>query len=492
MNQTKDQPEFHSIEVDVNEYSDHEKRNEEKDDDDIVLHGSVSKPLTKPANKYQVTSEKFFSNGSIISPSVQEEIYQKKIGNEKSKQTIRQTFVDDDSDEEVLSHSKTASHGNASANVIAPMGGNMDDIEIMKIPKQKPSMKEKKSSKYKSGEKLTTESAVEFMIKERQMMDKEFAALRAENDFLKERVEKQQFTNQSSQSQSQTPTEKERIVVEKVIEKKVIDPNSLKWKEDAEALRRENEELKRIHAETQAKMKTQKKLANEAQEHRLFSSESNPHPPEEKDDPEDHSSDENASMMSVPRVKSNEIPPKSKKSLGIPNLDLSRTATNLSNRPVSAAPSENKSQRKKGQSQSSSPDYSGLPLILWKGGILWKIPYNGNGRPERRHVVIKKSSKAGKHSRTVKIITNSESSLHQTGLIFYPPTILWANPDKPDDLQHARELTLYEGSHVVEGYQSPAFWKNKTRGKKISPFRSLNPFTSFIASLHLPLFVLFH
>jgi hypothetical protein len=85
MSQSKEKTEFHSIDVDVNE-------NEEKDDDeDIVLHGSISKPLPKPANKYQSTSEKFFSNGSVISPSVQEEIYQKKLGNERKKQTLRQT-----------------------------------------------------------------------------------------------------------------------------------------------------------------------------------------------------------------------------------------------------------------------------------------------------------------------------------------------------------------------------------------------------------------
>lgn len=475
MNSSKEQIVFHSIEVDCDhereEVDNHNNDNGDDIDDDIVLHGSISKPLTKPANKYQLTSEKFFSNGSVISPSTQEEIYQKKMGNDKNKQTIRQNFIDDDFDEEVLSHDdpKMMSQTNTNPNMIAPIGaGSIDDIEIMKIPKQKPAMKEKKSLKNKSGEKLTTESAVEFMIKERQMMDKEFAALRAENDFLKERVEKQQFTG----SHSQIPTER---IIEKVIEKKIVDPNSLKWREDAEALRKENEELKRIHAETQAKMKTQKILANEAQEHRLYSlatnpppQESQPHHQEEKDDPEDQSSDENASMMSVPRVKANQIPPKSNKPLGVPNLDLSGTNTMKTNRPSE----NNKPHRKKGSSQPPTSSSPGLPLILWKGGILWKIPYNGNGRPERRHIVIKKSSKAGKHSRTVKIITNSESALHQTGMIFYPPTILWANPDKPDDLQHARELTLYEGAHIVEGYQSPAFWKNKTRGK--SPHSSFH------------------
>jgi hypothetical protein len=345
----------------------------------------------------------------------------------------------------------------------------------MKLPKQKPSVKEKSQrSKGRHGETISTENAVEFMIKERQLMDREFAALRAENDELKDRVDRQQ---QQPRPQSQQP---ERVIVEKVIEKKVVDPNSLKWKQDAEALRKENEELKRQHAETQAIMKTQRQLALEAQEQHSHlqttaRKEANSSSVErkddrfveEKDDPEDSSafSDDESQegVMSVRRRQSEDnLPPRPlSKSRGVPALDLSHTH-NSNSRPTSA-PSTNKSRSK--DVKDSSPNYSGLPLLLWKGGILWKIPYNGRGRPERRHVMIKKALKPGKHARSVRIITKEDSSLHQTGLIYYPPTIMWANPDKPDDLQSARELTLFEGAHVVEGYQSSAFWKSKTGGE---------------------------
>jgi hypothetical protein len=126
------------------------------------------------------------------------------------------------------------------------------------------------------------------------------------------------------------------------------------------------------------------------------------------------------------------------------------------------------------QSEGSEQDLTSLPHLLWKGGILWKIPFNGRGLPERRLVMIKRVTRPTAKSKPVRILgpdllfAPAETSTPRTGAgvgyISFPPTVIWANPEKPDDLSNARELSLSVGAHIVEGHQSPAFWKTQSRG----------------------------
>ena len=68
---------------------------------------------------------------------------------------------------------------------IVPIG-NIDDTEVYAEKTSKPLQKEKKNSKWGGkGESLTTETALQFMIKERAMMELESAKLKRENDELR-------------------------------------------------------------------------------------------------------------------------------------------------------------------------------------------------------------------------------------------------------------------------------------------------------------------
>ena len=133
----------------------------------------------------------------------------------------------------------------------------------------------------------------------------------------------------------------------------------------------------------------------------------------------------------------------------------------------------------------SASNCNTFPMLLWKGAILWKIPYNGRGVPERRLVMIKRAPLPGKKAKAVHLLgttaesgttttrtSNKKQSTPNTAADTYivnPPTIIWANPDKASDLKNARELVLYEGAHIVLGHQSPAFWKSKSRGTPLPP-----------------------
>lgn len=61
-----------------------------------------------------------------------------------------------------------------------------------------------------------------------------------------------------------------------------------------------------------------------------------------------------------------------------------------------------------------------LPIQLWKGYSFWKIPYNGIGLPEKRHVTIKKSQGNGKHAIPISFISKTPKYLSKDSKIFYP------------------------------------------------------------------------
>ena len=123
-------------------------------------------------------------------------------------------------------------------------------------------------------------------------------------------------------------------------------------------------------------------------------------------------------------------------------------------------------------------DFVDMEKILWEGGLLWKVPFNGKGIPESRIVSLKRSASASIYAKAVRIIDgdkrgdsvnlmyrkgNNKGGEDGTivGYIVYPPTLVWydANSERPDEIRNARELVLVEGSYIVTGHNTPAFSK---------------------------------
>ena len=123
-------------------------------------------------------------------------------------------------------------------------------------------------------------------------------------------------------------------------------------------------------------------------------------------------------------------------------------------------------------------DFVDIEKILWEGGLLWKVPFNGKGIPESRIVALKRSASASIYSKAVRIIDGNEGGASVNlmygkgnnnrgedgtieGYIVYPPTLVWydADSDRPDEIKNARELVLAAGSHIVTGHSTPAFSK---------------------------------
>lgn len=116
-------------------------------------------------------------------------------------------------------------------------------------------------------------------------------------------------------------------------------------------------------------------------------------------------------------------------------------------------------------SNSSSPNQEGgvkplynLPITIWNGSILWKIPYNGRGIAEKRFVRLKRAPRNGASAIPIRIISRnrSENKIHY---IVFPPTLVWSNPEKVDDINNSREVVLSGAVGLTEGYDSKAFLK---------------------------------
>ena len=334
-----------------------------------------------------------------------------------------------------------------------PISTRYDDIDLeseVKVEeetkvKPKLAFKSKSKGKKNKGEALTPEAALDIVIKERQEFDLECAALRAENDELRAGLEKYKHLSPSKKPQPE--------VIEKVVVKKILDPNGKKYKEDAEQLNIENSMLREKHREMEELLEQQRLLALEAQQH----------------------------------------PISRRKSLtsGNEGAEVSRAQENIKSSQRQKSGSKKKKSEKKSDKKTkkssreemiqnslqpvSKDNCSTFPMLLWKGAILWKIPYNGRGVPERRLVMIKRAPLPSKKAKPVQILVPNEDgnvnkkSKKTEAYIVNPPTIIWANPEKANDLKNARELVLYEGAHVVMGHQSPAFWKSKSRGTPLPP-----------------------
>ena len=506
-------------------------------------------------------------NGAIAPSVAEERALRLKHTAPKPKVTLREAFQDEEA-EAILDYRQ------GSSTAIAPAVENPLDVEIAPLRKEKPALKEKKkTTKAKRGETLTTEHAIEFMIKERQAMDEEYAVLRRENDELRARVSAQlHISPNKGEGGGGTDGGKDRpIVVEKIVEQHVTDPPESHWKKDAERLRRENDELRAQHAAREVTIRLQKELAVEAQQRRLpqlspadrgevetvarglegrhgdhvgsvyynddgaegggssnhsdtdnaESSSCSVSSSSERDDPGGQRSDPCRDQFSSVRsrhpkkkpskparqrrgnkrhnaetlVVEHAPPARSKKKQGVPRLDLSAMSPPDHPPPQQhhhhqAVPAQRHTSESGRDSRGAVPKpsssvlqqtgaskYSGLPMLLWKGDILWKVPFNGRGLPERRLVMIKRASSPGPHAKPVQVLS-AGASQDTTGApvayIIYPPTLVWANPDKPDDLSNARELSLFEGAHLVEGHKSTAFWKSKSRGERCAVCKAVH------------------
>ena len=67
-------------------------------------------------------------------------------------------------------------------------------------------------------------------------------------------------------------------------------------------------------------------------------------------------------------------------------------------------------------SSSRSTPIIDIPSVLWFGDILWKIPFNGKGKPERRLVIIRRSHGPGQESWPVRVIDEEGNII---GIILY-------------------------------------------------------------------------
>lgn len=73
-----------------------------------------------------------------------------------------------------------------------------------------------------------------------------------------------------------------------------------------------------------------------------------------------------------------------------------------------------------GGNDRSEEDVVDIQRILWEGGFLWKIPFNGKGLPERRIVSVKRASCPSIYSKAVRIAgaglgATSDDVLHSGG-----------------------------------------------------------------------------
>ena len=386
--------------------------------------------------------------------------------------TKRDSFTLDtnsDNDEDV--HDLKRGYVN-NTGAIAPVVSDLESTDVLHLPKNKPvePLKKKTGKGFNKGESLTSEAAVSFMIKERQMLDQEFATLRRENDKLKKDLQTQQQHGSGG------------AVVEKIVEKIIIDPNSKKYIADVEKLKIENDLLRKRKSEMEVLLKQRKEVestdAKAAKPSSIFSFLRAPSPRVDRNgdsSPEVESDDDDDEVVEEEEgPESNFVPLASK-----PSIPIKETGTKLvSNKSVgskasSAAPSVGI------KSTSSfipltSKKFSALPSVLWEGGKLWKIPYNGKGMPEERMVMIKRSPRPGSQARPVRVLAAGEVSSDgavsiPVAYIEYPPTLIWYNADKPNESKFARELVLVEGAYVVEGHQTPAFWKLVNRGSPMPP-----------------------
>jgi hypothetical protein len=167
------------------------------------------------------------------------------------------------------------------------------------------------------------------------------------------------------------------------------------------------------------------------------------------------------------------------RSLLFGNPSLHRTRSGNSSELSSHEPSETDDTTE--ENMTREPIYN-LPLTVWEGSLLWKIPYSGRGLAEKRYVRIKRAPRNGQHAAPVRLISRQlQTEEEKIQYIVIPPTVVWSNPEKADDINNGREIVLSGAMDLLEGYESRAFMKNLDT----SAFPP--SLTSFMLLLYLPM-----
>eukprot|EP01041_Mallomonas_annulata_P005865 gene5865-11842_t len=211
-----------------------------------------------------------------------------------------------------------------------------------------------------------------------------------------------------------------------------------------------------------------------------------------EDDEEEDEDDAMMARMNVYSARKPSVPkvPTTVKGKALPTLALpggARRNDYINNRYVEEKDDHHVpivSARKSGQTSSSVArvppvlvgpyKHPALPILLWEGGGLWKIPFNGKGPAERRTVAIKRAGMPGPNARPVRIIAKGEDLVHGAAAVpvaytAFPPTLTWFNPASAGERKNTRELMLTDGTYTAAGSNTPAFWKYLSRAQGAVP-----------------------
>ena len=317
------------------------------------------------------------------------------------KKTASMTFMDSPSGEG--GHAETTvdvvTDGHSSG-AIAPLGV-IDDFEVHKSKMDKPAIELKKKKGWANkGESLGIDDALQYMIKERAMMDLETQKLRRENEELRISLER-----------------KAGAVVTKEVRVPMANPNLSDTEIQAE--------LSRLKAE------------NERLQLREMIQDGDSH-----------------SHSNAPMLPTNS----QQQAMMMMSSSLVQTGTSLK------GPLNNNN---KNTNVATAIDFITVAAKIWDGGYLWKIPYNGKGAPEKRIVALKRATIYPSPSAKAVRINRGGAISGPDQYIAYPPTLMWYNADKPGEIKNARELVLLEGSCLMEGHNTNAFYKLTSRDKRV-------------------------
>lgn len=408
---------------------------------DAYVHSTPKKKPLELANKVYLSGA-----SGAISP-VTSDVMESSLS--PLKFTQRKHFMQDDDEEERLE--TLAAKIPLSPGQIVPIVQDLGTVDIMGSPKTKP-FTPTKPSKFK-GEVLTPDKVLEFMIKERQAMDVEYASLRKQNNELKTALERRALTPEVSVKQSPPPrtlqlppgsAQAERAAIEKAKEEK-------KWRDATERVQQENELLKKQLKENEEKMRLHyehllQKVTAEARlkEQALL-----------RDQDELREREEADAAVAIKPKASPEVPP-----LVFQQARVEPPAR----RSLRSTFDSTDDDRGDHSATLPGPRLEGnagaiveIRRCLWEGMHLWKVPFNSGGFPERRAVQVRREGRSGSHARRVRVV-NDEGTMeikhpdnNKPIFISYPLTILWYAPGKSSDPNAIRELVLNRDAHVIPG-----------------------------------------
>jgi hypothetical protein len=358
------------------------------------------------------------------------------------KYTNRSKFDDENIDRNDVAWDQNSGHGPFTHGKVIPVMEDLESVHIMSSPKSKPATPMKTS--HCKGEVLTPEKAIEFMIKERQSMDSEYATLRKQNFELKSELERR--STDMAQPQSLVKSLK-KVDHSWELEQRQQEVES-KWRAETERVQQENEQLKRRLKENEEKMRVHDKKmlqsvmeeSSEQEDINLYSAISTPeqashqrvsHRHQAYLSREAEDSDEDAAPLNKVTKRAARVQLDTEL---VPELSFKRSDSVPADLPIE------------------------MRRFLWEGSNLWKVPYTGGGFPERRVVMLRRERSPSAHSRSVRLINDDGSfnpiyNSERTKQLFmaYPITIMWYTTGKPGDHHNIRELVLNREAHIIPG-----------------------------------------